>query len=640
MKMSLLISRFRVTSGGSPVFDEAFMPGVNVIEGENSSGKTTLVKLLYHGLGGTVPERQWSKAAKACDRVYTELLLNGSVLTISRKAVESGLPPAIIYDGPMDEALASPIERWTEYPYSRSSDRQSYSQLMFSLLGMPEAFGEEGEFVTFNQFLRAHYSDQDSPISTVLRHEDQFDKPATREAIGNFVLGGTDQQLASKEKTLKESEGALSNAMASVAAGNILLGSDYNELNAESIAARAHLINEEVGRIEAEVIAKQAVAFQPLVASDVEGGRVLELSRSLADARENLSNLASARSEIEFEVRDSEMFLQTLRDRVAYLAQAIQSARNFGELVVDTCPVCGADVDPNVKDSHCYLCKSDKPSEEPAKRYISLLNSTQSQIEQSELVRKRREGRAAQVGHDMIDIERTLRQIGVELESQKLTISTKAQAEIAELQGRLGFLLSERERLIRDQRVVERLEGLRQDRDQLSSLITRLREEIEIARRSSNLRLASAFSSVSHETSEFLRSDLDRQLEFHGDPHVEINYRANTFALDGQRAFSASSTAYLRNAIFLGTMFAANHVKTMRHLQLLLLENLEDKGMEPERYHTLHRTIVNRSKSLSGDWQIIIATADLAEDVRSEVHRVGRFFTHDSKTLSVNVDES
>jgi hypothetical protein len=199
--------------------------------------------------------------------------------------------------------------------------------------------------------------------------------------------------------------------------------------------------------------------------------------------------------------------------------------------------------------------------------------------------------------------------------------------------------LSEQERLIRDQRVVERLDTLRDDRDRLSNLIKRLREEIEIARTSANLRLASAFSTISHESSEFLKSDLDRQLEFHNDPHVEINYRANAFALDGQRAFSASSTAYLRNAIFLGTMFAANKVPTMRHLQLLLLENLEDKGMEPERYHRLHRTIVDRAQNLTGDWQILIATADLAEDVRSDVHLVGRFYTHRDKTLSIEITD-
>ncbi len=83
--MPILIKRFRVVAGGKPVFDEVFSSGVNIIEGENSSGKTTLVKLLYHGLGGTVQERQWSKAAKLCDRVFCELHIGRAKVTMSRR---------------------------------------------------------------------------------------------------------------------------------------------------------------------------------------------------------------------------------------------------------------------------------------------------------------------------------------------------------------------------------------------------------------------------------------------------------------------------------------------------------------------------------------------------------------------------
>jgi hypothetical protein len=637
--MSFLINRLRIVSRGSSVYDERFEAGVNIIEGENSSGKTTLMKLLYHALGGTIPERQWSKAARACDRVYVEIKIGSAILTVSRKAVESGLPPALIYEGPMENGLNAPIEAWREYPYSRTADRQSYSQLIFSLLGMPEAFGEEGEFVTFNQFLRAHYADQDSPNSTVLKHEDQFDKPAVREAIGNFILGGSDSNLADRERLLKEAERDLGFAMASVAAGNALLGSDYNELNADSIALRRRSVDEQIKAAESELSERQRAAIQPLVASDVESSQIADLSRDLSDARRALSDKISTKVETELEIRDSEMFIRTLEDRARYLTQAIQSAQTFGDLVVDTCPVCGTDVDPESSGAHCYLCKSDKPSEAPANRYISLLNSTQSQIEQSRRVQKMRLSRSHDLGREIEAIEERIHRLGIQLENLKITISSIAQEQVAEVQGTLGYLRSERERLIRDQRVVERLEAIRADRDRLNTTIAHLREEINIARTSANLRLASAFSAISRETSDFLSSDLDRQLEFHNNPHVEVNYRSNTFALDGQRAFSASSQAYLRNAIFLGTMFAANKLETMRHLQLLMLENLEDKGMEPDRYHRLHRTIVEKSRNLSGDWQILIATADLAEDVRSEVYRVGRFYTHGSKTLAVDVDE-
>ncbi len=310
--------------------------------------------------------------------------------TEPRQVTDRGLPPALVFDGEMTAALEAPFEQWKEYPYSRTADRQSFSQLLFALLDMPEAFGEEGEFVTFNQFLRAHYADQDSPNTTVLKYEDQFDKPATREAIGHFLLGGTDQNLTTKEKALREAEKNLANAMASVAAGNILLGSDYNELNADSIRARQRTVEAEISDTEQAIKEKQSDALVPLSAVDVESAGISVLTKSLVEAREQLNRLTSEYGETEFELTDSKIFIQTLQDRVSYLRHSIHSAENFGTLFIEICPVCGTDVEPALDEQSCYLCKSDDPELQPMQRYISLLNSAQSQIEQSKRVQTSR----------------------------------------------------------------------------------------------------------------------------------------------------------------------------------------------------------------------------------------------------------
>jgi recombinational DNA repair ATPase RecF len=62
-----------VERSGTAVYDEHFHPRVNIIRGENSSGKSTVLNFIHYGLGGDVSE--WSEMALLCERVTVEVLL-------------------------------------------------------------------------------------------------------------------------------------------------------------------------------------------------------------------------------------------------------------------------------------------------------------------------------------------------------------------------------------------------------------------------------------------------------------------------------------------------------------------------------------------------------------------------------------
>jgi predicted ATPase len=68
---SLLISRLVVDAAGRSVYDERFHPGVNIIRGENSSGKSTILNFIFYALGGDLTD--WSDAALRCSQVSVEV---------------------------------------------------------------------------------------------------------------------------------------------------------------------------------------------------------------------------------------------------------------------------------------------------------------------------------------------------------------------------------------------------------------------------------------------------------------------------------------------------------------------------------------------------------------------------------------
>jgi predicted ATP-dependent endonuclease of OLD family len=184
---SLIVTRLVVERGERAVYDEYFHEGVNVIRGENSSGKSTVLNCIFYGLGGDLAD--WSEAALLCNRIIIEVRLNGMPATLSRDISSQHGQPMEIFGGSYEEARLAPRAEWVRYPYRRSASQESFSQALFRLLGIPEVASEVSGNITIHQLLRLLYSDQLSPVENLFKFESRFDPPALRDAIGRLLAG-------------------------------------------------------------------------------------------------------------------------------------------------------------------------------------------------------------------------------------------------------------------------------------------------------------------------------------------------------------------------------------------------------------------------------------------------------------------
>ncbi|MEM7290253.1 MAG: AAA family ATPase, partial [Pseudomonadota bacterium] len=105
---SLVIKRLVVKRNDGIAYDEAFHAGVNVIRGENSSGKSTVMNFLCYGLGGDLFE--WDKLALLCTHAWLEVQINGHVATLRREVAESSQTPMDFFGGSYEDALQAPVE--------------------------------------------------------------------------------------------------------------------------------------------------------------------------------------------------------------------------------------------------------------------------------------------------------------------------------------------------------------------------------------------------------------------------------------------------------------------------------------------------------------------------------------------------
>ena len=193
---SLVVTRTLVQRGRLTAYDERFHTGVNIVRGENSSGKSTILNLIFYGLGGDLAD--WSAEALLCSRVILEVQLNGKIATLSRDISSESGRSMEVFGGDSEVALKAPATEWTKYPYSRSQNKESFSQALFRLLGIPEVANEATGNLTMHQILRLLYADQLSPVENLFRF-DRFDPPTLRDAIGRLLCGAYDNELYQNE---------------------------------------------------------------------------------------------------------------------------------------------------------------------------------------------------------------------------------------------------------------------------------------------------------------------------------------------------------------------------------------------------------------------------------------------------------
>ena len=202
-KPTLIIKRMVVKRDDGVAYDEKFHSGVNVIRGDNSSGKSTLMNFIFYGLGGDLND--WSDIALLCTHIWLEVELNGNPATLRREISNKTMSSMEIFGGRYNDATKAPIESWKKYPYVRSANIESFSQALFRLMDMPDVASELSGNVTIHQILRLVYADQLSPIDKVFRDE-SFDHANLRETVGNLLCGAFDNDIYQSQQLLIKKE--------------------------------------------------------------------------------------------------------------------------------------------------------------------------------------------------------------------------------------------------------------------------------------------------------------------------------------------------------------------------------------------------------------------------------------------------
>ncbi|MBV6270502.1 AAA family ATPase [Pseudomonas aeruginosa] len=631
LEPTLKVNKLIVKQGGHNAFDCILHGGVNVIRGRNSSGKTTIMDLLAYSLGAE--NIRWKPQALSCSFTIVEVELNNSPVTLMREISEQSQRPLSFYWGVLDDALTAGPSEWERYPFKRSEQKISFTQALFTGLGMPQAQGSGASNLTMHQLLRVLYADQPSVHSPIFRI-DSFDSALTRETIGSYLCGVYIDELYNAQLKSREIEKELDKKISELRGIFNILGKSGQ---APDIVESNGLIKElENKRTKLLEVLDSLKSGRELSRKEKnEAGKALDgLRKRLNAAKSYESILKDGLASTELEILDSKLFIKELSSRADSLDESKSTRDYLGGLSFQFCPSCLTEITTSDSEHACHLCKSKLESKNGA-QILRMRNELNIQIKESNILLRIKEKEAAKLRLDLPLATQEVKSLEKEYKAASSTWSSDVEIKLEQTSRELGGLDEEIKRAYEKQKLASVISELQRQRDRLSSELNTLKDRITSLEATQEARKKAVSRAVEKNMIRLLKLDLPLQVEFENAETVRYDFEENSVYVNGSRNFSESSAVVLRHLFHLALLTTSMELDYMRLPRFMMLDGIDDGGMEKNRSHNLQRIIVDECAKYNHPFQLIFATSEVTPEIEESNLVVSRYFEPSSRSLDV-----
>lgn len=207
----------------------------------------------------------------------------------------------------------------------------------------------------------------------------------------------------------------------------------------------------------------------------------------------------------------------------------------------------------------------------------------------------------------------------------------------AELLRKIGYLDHEIEDLERRIQLAQRVQEMQRRADELEEEIKLLEERRTRFETEKHTREFESQALIVDLTTALLARDIEREESFKQVRSVAFSFAKNKVVADGRSNYAASSMVYLKNCFHVAILLASMERAFFRYPRFLMIDNVEDKGMEPARSHNFQRLVAQVSSASKVRHQIVISTMTIAPDLDVPAITVGEAYGDGKKSLKLNM---
>lgn len=632
MASKLFVQRlFVLTRNGHIAYDEQFHKGVNIIRGENSSGKSTITHLLFYGLGGSYVD--FVPQAKKCQYVYVEVNISECVVTLRREIkltdedrVES-MSGMQIFWGNLSEALSGDCDSQF-FGYKTTENTKSFSNALFELFGFPLVVGDNN--ITIHQLLRLMYIDQESPTGSLFMFE-VFDSQITRETVAELLMGIYDSELYTAKLSLRDMQKQLSDINVEIKAVKAALprAEESSSVFLQSI----------INNKEKEIQDLSNIIYNKRAGIVIQAPKInnmLDYKKKVANLRKLVNEQQEIVERITNEIEDTTLFIQALKKRRTALNNSIQIRKGLENFVLEFCPECLTKLDDNVADGHCRLCKApidNTRGVRQAKRYDIEMSF---QIKESELVL---EESRHELNTEKAKLQGLKTQLATQeklLKNQLMDVRSPQDEEIDGMIYTKGLLEGE---ILQYRTMLEKAvyyENLLHQKSELEKAIAKTERFINAKQSQKNSKKTEVESKIKEFGIYFLQHDLDRQQEFTNADDFFVDFSNNIVYLSNKHSkYSASSNFYLKIVARFALFMSSLELPFMRYPHFIFADNMEDKGIEEIRAQNFQRVLIDKLSNYStNEYQVIYTTSYITKELDNSPYVIGTKYSKEHKSLS------
>lgn len=648
MKNNLYLRRLVVvTDQGDTAYDENFHNGINIICGDNSSGKSTITHFIFFALGGEfndfVPE------ARECQVVFAEIQANDTIVTLKRyieinektNNINSRIAMHFFWGDYEESQTPPPNKYWQKFQYNTTSDKRSFSNVLFELLGLPEVREENN--ITIHQVLRLLYIDQESPTSSLFLYE-EFDKQAVREAVSDLLLGVYNQELYTLKLDLYSAEKELEEVKNEIRLTKRFF-QDAFTLNREHLNSQIQNKEIEIKEINDEILEIR----NNIKEVEYDSTKQLEfqiLQEQTTGKRGDVVALQNQITTIKNEIIDSEYFIEALNDKYRALNNSVYTREFLGNLPLEYCPDCLNKLLIHNEENTCKLCKQVKSDDN-----FGVTQAKRMQLEikfQIDESKKLLTFKNKELANLEAKLEKELAELNDLQKRVNSSVSDVRPFELEKLDS-LNFHKGLAEGEIQQFRTMLEqasiYEKLLENKVMLDKNIATFKFKISTIQNNQRKIKQDTISKIQEEGVYLLNNDFDRQddFKFAQPQNLHIDFSNNLVYLKSDikktnnqfQKFSASSNFYLKISARFALFLASLTQESMRFPRFIFADNMEDKGIEKERAQNLQNILIKRILELdpNNQHQLIYTTSYITDELRKSEYIVGDYYTKNNPSL-------
>lgn len=548
---------------------------INVILGDNNSGKSTFMKLVLYCLGAPIKSfiEEISKK-NLCNSVSLDLeFKSGKKIRILRKLPFSD---AIIVtpikdneDLVNDEISALSVVEFSDYLLENegySVDKISYSK-------------DKIASFRFYFLLRAIYVDQDTPAQSILSdldmgHDYFTGQPIIKKSIIEKLLGKDNtelQRIRIEVQNLTKLQTELTERISFLTQqkNELEIKYDFNEKKIEQELSKI--------TVEKNLLSKQE--YEKIYS--VKAINDAQFTKELIDKQSELRNLIEQEQVLNLELEDIEKVIKSLSDDMVLLKYKAAAKDILEDLPILYCPNCLSPLSEEVvRNGLCENCHK-KTIEEKIINSATLKNTISDSIVEANEIKQLKKNELASIINIIRDIQIQIQQ------EKRLAFDNHAEEKgliyqvITEIKTRLEFLLKREQVLITFRTVKSELEKSVNQRKENNTKLSELKE---------SLLAADTQASLSMQHFDTFKKNFSRYLNYMFSDvslcELDDNYMPFIDSTKINLVASASLKVAIRLSYVLGLFNESigSNEQEYSHLGILLLDSPKDKDLDDYRF--------------------------------------------------------